>query len=144
MDRFAPPEHGNSFNPEPQSLRQRLPKIALIRKLVEKRFGPTFDESSQKITNKPYDEINLSYNCGEISRIAGSVVGGDVQQKVIRGHNPVMTFINDDGEQVEIASGNTQAIHSYVVDENDMVWDPITEIWGTMPESEFLDRIIEA
>jgi len=124
-------------------LRQRLPKIALIRKLVEKKFGPTIDLSDQKITNKPYDEINIAYNCNGVSRIVENVVGGEIKQKIVRGHNPSLSFINDNGEQIELAGENTQAIHSYVVDENKMVWDPITNVWGTMRESEFLERIIE-
>lgn len=119
----------------------RIRKKTSIQKNVEARFGTIFDEKSDTMIHKPFHEIHLNGHCGEVSRITKEVSGGKINQKVIKGYKARLYFINSFGQKTEIASGNTEAIHSYVVDNNGVVWDPITKNWGTIDEENYLKKI---
>jgi len=135
------PTYLNGFK-ELRDWESRILSKHQIQQKLETRFGEVVDPDTQTVSHKPFHEINFYGHCGEISRITHEIIGGQIKQKVKKGSNPTLYFINHFGKEIEIASGHTEAKHSYVVDNGQMVWDPITRMWGTVNEKEYLKRII--
>jgi hypothetical protein len=124
----------------PQNPNENFQKTIIGR--LEQRFFRVFDLKTGKIEQKPYDPRFLIGHCGEVSRIVAEQVGGKTKQCIHKGSKPALYYKSDEEEEpLPIADGHTQAIHSYVVDERGMVWDPITENFGTLTEKEYLKKI---
>lgn len=116
--------------------------VSDIKNRIQNRFKRVHDEQTGNLVSKPYDEINLSSHCGEVSRFSQQVVGGEIRQKITTGNRPSIFYLDSTGKKVEIASGYARAVHSYVVDEKGKVWDPITNNWGLIEEKEYLDNMM--
>lgn len=112
-----------------------------IKDLLEKRFGTVINADTGEITHKPFDDINLNGHCGDVSKITNSIVQGEIVGKNIQGTHPSISYKEND-KVSEIASGYNLAIHSYVLDGEGNVWDPITKNWGNLKEKDYLEKLI--
>ena len=115
-------------------------RIDLIKKAIEIKLGKFFDEESGEITQRKYDDITLVNRCGDVSRVTNKIIGGEIKTFSVQGRKPAI-FYETNGDSLEIASAFNTANHAYVVDDKDKVWDPITKIWGSLDEKEFLSRL---
>jgi len=129
--------------PSPEQFPEQNQVLAeTIKSQIKNRFGKLFDPQTEEIKEIPYKEINLRYHCGEIAEFTAKTVGGKIEEHQAKGNNPSISYVEEDGEETEIASGFTITSHRYVVDENGMVWDPITNNWGNLTEGEYRQRLI--
>jgi len=82
-------------------------------------------------------QTNMRFNCGSVSEIVQKVVGGERYIIQVNGNEPSITFKGE-----EIASGHASAVHAFVVDGNELVWDPIANEWGTKKKEEYLANLL--
>ncbi len=115
--------------------------ITTIKDQIEQRFGKVFNQATDSIEQIPFERINLNGHCGEVSKITQQTVGGKIRQFRTAGNKPNIFYTQDNGGKINIASGFTEAIHSYTIDEKGNVWDPITDNWGTVSEQEYLTKL---
>jgi hypothetical protein len=132
MDTVPIPESETSYN-----IKETL-KVQLLN-----RFGQVMNLGSGEMGKRSWEEVNLLGNCGEVSRITQEVVGGEIKELVHTKPGARMIYLDGQGNSKVIADGHTFAVHSYVVADDNKVWDPTLEQWGSASEEEYLSHIIK-
>lgn len=86
--------------------------------------------------------IQRTFACGDIADISASLLQGG--QRVDRGFSTTQLFFDTGSGLQEIATGGDGlSLHSYAV-AGGMVWDPITGVFGTMTEAEYLAHLVDS
>lgn len=114
-----------------------------VKSQLLERFGQVMNLDTMQIEYRPWEEINLLGNCGEVSEITQKIVGGEKKELIHTKPNAELTYVDISGNSKVIADGHTYAIHSYVVADDLKVWDPTLDCWGNTDETEYLSHIIK-